>query len=123
MANVRQQEAGQGTFLTYTIGFLISLELTIGAYLLVIHHSFGSGRLILAIIGLAIAQLLVQLVFFLHLGRESKPRWNLVALSFAVTVVLILVIGSLWIMNHLDYSHMTPQQTNTYIIHDEGVSP
>ena len=117
------QEMGHGTFLSYSIGFLISLELTLGAYLLVINQAFSSRRLILTIMGLAVAQLLVQLIFFLHLGRESKPRWNLVVFSFAATVVLILVIGSLWIMNHLNYHSMTPQQTNTYIIKDEGIQP
>jgi cytochrome o ubiquinol oxidase subunit IV len=123
MNDAQHEEAGMGSYLSYSIGFLTSLELTLGAYLLVIHHSFTSGRLILAIIGLAIAQLLVQLVFFLHLGRESKPRWNLVVFSFALIVVLIVVIGSLWIMNHLNYHNMTPQQTNTFIIKDEGIQP
>ncbi len=123
MSNMTHEDTGRGTILSYSLGFLTSVELTLGAYLLVAHHAFSSGRLIFAIIGLAIAQLLVQLVFFLHLGRESKPRWNLVVFSFALTVVLILVIGSLWIMNHLDYSHMTPAQTDTSIIKDEGINP
>jgi len=123
MKNSPEPESGNGSTLSLSLGFLVSLELTLGAYLLVVHHAFSSSRLVLTIICLAIAQLLVQLVFFLHLGRESKPRWNLTVFSFALTVVLILVVGSLWIMSHLNYNQMTPAQTNTYIIKDEGVQP
>jgi cytochrome o ubiquinol oxidase subunit IV len=75
------------------------------------------------IVALALVQLFIQLIFFLHLGRESKPRWNLSALAFAVIVVVILVFGSLWIMASLDYHgghHSTPQTSDEYIIQDEG---
>jgi cytochrome o ubiquinol oxidase operon protein cyoD len=54
-------------------------------------------------------------VFFLHLGRESKPRWNLNALLFAVLVVVIIVFGSLWIMHNLNYHMQNPQQINKYL--------
>lgn len=123
MKQLSHQDFGHGTILSYSIGFIVSLELTLGSYLLVVHQALASNRLIFTIIALAIAQLLVQLVFFLHLGSESKPRWNLVVFSFAVTVVLILVIGSLWIMNHLSYHNINSSQTNTSIIKDEGIQP
>ncbi len=74
---------------------------------------------------LAVTQLLVQLLFFLHLGRESKPRWNLIVLAFAVMVVVIVVFGSLWIMKNLQYNHghQTPEETDKFLIHDEGYKP
>jgi cytochrome o ubiquinol oxidase operon protein cyoD len=121
-----QYGAGKGTLTTYIVGFLLSLELTIAAYLLVSRHvhshhaAFSHKYLIAMLIGLAVSQLMVQLVFFLHLSRESKPRWNLTVFSFAILVVLIVVIGSLWIMNNLNYHHgdtMTPEE----IIKDEGI--
>jgi cytochrome o ubiquinol oxidase operon protein cyoD len=64
--------------------------------------------------------LLVQLIFFLHLGRGSNVRWNILVLSFASLVVIIIVTGSLWIMNNLDY-HMGGHDMDTYIIKDEGI--
>ena len=115
---------------TYIIGFTLSMALTLSAFILVWRY-VDSGRQIFAensllawIAALALAQLLVQLVFFLHLGRESKPRWNMMVLAFAATIVVILVFGSLWIMYNLDYHEgheLSPQETESYIIEDEGI--
>lgn len=116
-----------GTFRSYLVGFTASISLTVAAYLFVWRHVsshhllYAHSSLIFAIISLAVTQLVVQLVFFLHLGRESKPRWNLLVLALAAAIVLILVLGSLWIMSSLNYRHSaSPSQTNSYIIHDEG---
>lgn len=113
---------------SYILGFILSLAATLLAYILVSqhvagHHLFLTHRFLVgSILILAVAQLIVQLVFFLHLGRERKPRWNLWALLFAVLVVVILIIGSLWIMAHMDYNMRPnrPDDTNSAIIKDEG---
>ena len=139
MNNNERTESSSGTNLTYLIGFLLSLALTLGSYLLVkkhvdSHHLVFSDSLLLAmILVLAVTQLIVQLVFFLHLDRESKPWWNNTAFAFAVMVVAILVFGSMWIMANLDYHHgsskthdghelKNPNELNQYIIQDEGIS-
>jgi cytochrome o ubiquinol oxidase operon protein cyoD len=130
--------SNSGSGFTYALGFILSLALTISAYLLVkrhldSHHLIFTDRvLVLGVAGLAITQLFVQLVFFLHLNRESKPWWNNTALFFAGIVVFILVFGSVWIMDNLNYHHATnkthdghrliePSQVNRYIINDEGI--
>ena len=122
-------EQDKGTISQYVIGFVLSLDITIMAYATVQHH-INSGHLsptdsvMVAVLSiLAIAQLMVQLVFFLHLNRESKPRWNLAVASMAVMIVLIVVFGSLWIMGNLNYhhDHLTPNQTSDQIIHQEGI--
>ncbi len=107
----------------YVIGFLLSIYLTVTAYLMVTHHLFGGWALVAAIVSLALIQLVVQLVFFLHLGRESKPRWNLLIFLFMLMVVIIVVFGTLWIMANLSYHHhhsMSPGDTTNFIIKDEG---
>lgn len=114
------EEAGRGTPASYTIGFVLSLGLTAAAYLFVVHHVLSGQRLVAAVVGFGVLQLFVQLLFFLHLGRESKPRWNLTVFAFALIVVGIIVIGSLWIMNNLNYNMMSPAQTDQFIIEDEG---
>jgi cytochrome o ubiquinol oxidase operon protein cyoD len=125
MSQIQTGEAAKGTFKTYAIGFGLSLLLTLAAYFPVSRHVhsghliYSDRSLIVAVITLAITQLFVQLVFFLHLGRESKPRWNLVVFLFAALVVLILVLGTLWIMWNLNY-HMAPIPSDQQIIHDEG---
>jgi cytochrome o ubiquinol oxidase operon protein cyoD len=118
-----------GNTASYVAGFVLSLLLTLTAYWLVLQHKnshqplFSHRFLIITIVVLAITQLFVQLVFFLHLDSESKPRWNLLVASFAAIVVLILVLGSLWIMNNLNYHMDSPAQTDKNIIQDEGVHP
>ena len=69
------------------------------------NHTLSGGLLISALAVFAVLQLLTQLIFFLHLGDERKPRLQGMALVFMVLVVGIVVIGSLWIMEHLNY-HM-----------------
>ena len=101
---------------TYTIGFVLSVGLTLLAYILVINGNLSTQLITFIIMGLAAIQLVVQLVFFLHLGRESKPRWNITAFAFMVIMLLIIVIGSLWIMNNLNYNMMmSPQEMNDYM--------
>jgi len=57
--------------------------------------------MITLLITLAVAQLWVQLIYFLHVGSEQKPRWHAITLGFAAFIVIVLVGGSIWIMNHL----------------------
>ncbi|MEO8105561.1 MAG: cytochrome o ubiquinol oxidase subunit IV [Candidatus Saccharibacteria bacterium] len=116
-----QHEVGQGSLLSYSSGFVLSIILTLAAYQLVVNHLVAGWALIFTILGLAVVQLLVQLLFFLHLGRESKPRWNLVVFLFMVLVVVIIAGGSLWIMKNLNYRTMSPAQTKTYLRDHEGL--
>ena len=83
-------------------GFVLSVLLTLAAYFAVVEHTFHGWSLIWAIVGLAFAQAVVQLIFFLHLGDEPRPRWNIFVFYFMALVALILVLGSLWIMFNLD---------------------
>jgi cytochrome o ubiquinol oxidase operon protein cyoD len=104
----------------YITGFLLSVTLTLFAYLLVTRVS-GSNDLIIGLIsGLAVVQFVIQLLFFLHLGDERRPRWKLAVLTLMLGVVLIVVVGSLWIMNNLNY-RMTPQQINQYMIDQDSL--
>lgn len=98
--------SGHGTYKSYIIGFILSIMLTIIPYSIVVNHLFTKTYIILSIVVLGVIQLLVQLVFFLHLSSESKPRWNLTAFLFTVLIVAILVIGAIWIMDNLDYNMM-----------------
>jgi cytochrome o ubiquinol oxidase operon protein cyoD len=120
---VSHHDAGQGTPRSYTTGFLLSLLLTFMAYFIVQlhlnHQNFSHLFVMVAIIVLAIVQLIVQLIYFLHLDRESKPRWNLTILAFALIVVIILVFGSLWIMYNLN-NRMTPRQMQNYMNSQDG---
>jgi cytochrome o ubiquinol oxidase operon protein cyoD len=86
---------------SYLVGFIFSLALTFIAYFLVMGRVLPKDALTFAVVMLCVIQLGVQLVYFLHLGDEKKPYWNLQAFVFMATVLLIILIGTLWIMYDL----------------------
>ncbi|MBI5798725.1 MAG: cytochrome C oxidase subunit IV family protein, partial [Candidatus Yonathbacteria bacterium] len=71
-------------------------------------------NLVYVAVGFALAQLLIQVVFFLHLHKKSKPHWNLIVFIFTFFIVAVLVVGSLWVMYNLNYNMTgaTPSNTN-----------
>ncbi len=105
------------TVSSYIIGFLLSILLTLSAYILVTNHMLKPGDLVVSIVVLAMIQLIVQLIFFLHLG---KTRLNLIFFLSTVVIILIVVVASLWIMHHLNYN-MHPSQMDKVIVKDEGI--
>ena len=107
-----------GTLMSYIIGFIFSILFTLAAYFMVVNHSLGGTALVASILVLAVLQMFVQLLFFLHMGKEPKPYWNSTVFISFVGIILIIVIGSLWIMYHLNYNMMS-QQMETKILNDE----
>jgi cytochrome o ubiquinol oxidase operon protein cyoD len=109
---------------SYVTGFGLSLIITLAAYYLAQHKVISGNSLLLWIGILAFIQFVVQAYFFLHLGHEAKPRWKQIVFGFMVMVVAIIVFGSIWIMNNLNYHHLDPTKaSDTYIIRDEGLKP
>ncbi|MBX4191601.1 MAG: cytochrome o ubiquinol oxidase subunit IV [Candidatus Doudnabacteria bacterium] len=102
---------------SYILGFFISVGLTLTAYFIVEKQLLNGYDLILVIFGLAFIQLWVQLIFFLHLGQEQKPRWNIYALLSTGGIALIVIVGSIWIMKNLNY-HVP---SNEDIMHEERI--
>jgi cytochrome o ubiquinol oxidase operon protein cyoD len=98
----------------YVVGFVCSVVLTMMAYVLATRQNYSKDVVVGALTGLALVQFVTQRVFFLHVGSERRPRWKLVVMFWMLGVVLILVLGSLWIMNNLNY-RMTPQEVQQYL--------
>jgi len=91
-----------GSLRAYLIGFFCALLLTAASFSLVIWDLLSKRLLVGALIGLAIVQAVVQLLFFLHVGQEAKPRWETLVFYFMVLVLLIVALGTLWIMFDLN---------------------
>lgn len=117
--------SSQNILKQYLIGFGLSVILTLFAFGFVQLHlssghvTFSHDLIVPLILGLALLQLIVQLVFFLHIGQESKPRWKLMAFLFGAMVVAIIFIGSMWIMYNLDYNMAPAHETDQKLIEDE----
>ncbi len=111
---------------SYTVGLILALLLTVAAFSLVFAHVGNAAgalpriTLIVAVLTLAMVQLAVQLIFFLHLGRGKDARWNSAAFGTTFFAILVVLLASVWIMGHLNYN-MTPEQMNQYIIDQSGI--
>lgn len=113
----QRQDGLQRMLLRYSIGFVTSLVLTLGAYILASGQIVSGIELIIVLGGLALVQMLVQLVFFLHLADETRPRFRLVSFGFMTIILVIVVAGSLWIMYHLNRNmmDMNSREKDTYM--------
>ncbi len=98
--------AGHGTVKSYTIGFILSVILTAIPFALTMMHMLPVGTLVPVIVAIGVVQILVHLFFFLHMNTSSSQMWNNAAFVFTVLIVGILVIGSLWVMYHLNANMM-----------------
>ena len=109
------QKEWHGTLKSYVIGFTASILLTSASFLLVITGVITGQLLVYTLIGLALAQAVFQLLFFLHVGQEAKPRWETLVFYFMLLVLFIIAAGSLWIMYDLNdrvMSDMTKEMTS-----------
>lgn len=98
--------ASHGSVKQYSIGFVLSIILTILPFGMVMSGGFSKSTL-LAVVGLAgIVQIFVQLVFFLHMNASEEQRWNVIAFLYTILTLAILLIGSVWVMNYLHFNMM-----------------
>lgn len=109
----------EGNLLSYACGFILSILLTLVAFFMAPHlGSYATPAIVL----LAVVQLIVQLVFFLHLGQERGPRWNTGIFMFTLVIIGIVLGGTLWIMHNLAHLHMHPL-TPTDLYQNGEVAP
>lgn len=98
---------GHGTLRGYVIGFLASVVLTIIPFWLVLGDVTGNPTVTaLLVMELGVIQILVHMFYFLHMNSSSQGGWTLMALIFTVVIVLITLIGSMWVMHHLNTNMM-----------------
>lgn len=113
--------SSQRPFIMYSIGFIGSLILTLSAYYLVTAQIFTGMTVAVIIIAMALVQCAVQLIFFLHLGQEGRPRWRLVTMLSMLAIFIVIIFGSIWVMYDLNGRMMpTEQQMTEYMIKQAG---
>jgi cytochrome o ubiquinol oxidase operon protein cyoD len=90
----------------YLIGFALATLLSVVSFYLTRSTLVWAPSIPIALSVLAIAQMGVHLVFFLHITSGPDNVNNVLALAFGLLIVMLLVFGSLWIMTHLNHSMM-----------------
>lgn len=109
-----------GTTKSYIIGFLLSLVFTAIPYYLVVNKTVTGNALLATILSFAVLQMIIQILFFLHLGRGPKPLYNVIFYIGTVGAIVVVVVGSIFIMNHLHYN-MIPADKSKMLAEDEGI--
>ena len=97
----------------YVTGFLLSVILTAIPFWLVMAKVFDNPTVTtFVILGFAIVQIYVHMVFFLHMTSKAEGGWTWMSLIFTLVILVIALSGSLWIMHHLKTNMMplTPEQ-------------
>ena len=102
-----------GTYRSYLIGFGLSVVLTAIPFWLVMAGVLPPQLTGLIITAFAVVQIVVHMIFFLHMNHRSEGGWNMLALIFTLVIVVIAVAGSVWVMYHLN--------TNMMPVHDMQV--
>jgi len=97
-----------GSVATYTAGLAFALLLTAASFIVAQTHLLWAPGIPAGLAVLAIAQMGVHLVFFLHISTGPDNTNNVLALAFGLLIVTLVVSGSLWIMAHLNANMMPP---------------
>lgn len=111
LAPGEESEGGIGPrVLGYVVGLGLAILLTATSFFIAGTDLVWQPSIPVAIIVLAIAQMGVHLVFFLHITTGPDNTNNVMALAFGVLIVVLVIGGSLWIMANLNHNHMPMDQ-------------
>ena len=100
------------TFSGYMIGFFLSIILTAIPFAVVMGDVFENRTTtVLVISAFAVVQILVHMVFFLHMNGKVEGGWTLLSTIFSVIFVFIVISGTLWVMYHMN-TNMMPMHPN-----------
>jgi cytochrome o ubiquinol oxidase operon protein cyoD len=98
--------AAHGSLKDYTVGFILSVILTAIPFWLVMAKVLPPGTTGFVVIGFAAVQVVVHMIYFLHMNGKSEGGWNLMALILTIVLLFIVMAGSIWVMYHMNANMM-----------------
>ena len=117
MASDREERTSSGV-LVYTIGLVLAVVLTATSFWVANTGLLWGPGVPLGLVVLAVAQMGIHLVFFLHITTGPDNTNNVLALAFGVLIVFLVIVGSLWIMANLNENMMpSPELMNLHMQH------
>jgi cytochrome o ubiquinol oxidase operon protein cyoD len=103
--------ASHSTFKGYMTGFVLAVILTVIPFWLVMAKVFpNSSTTALVVLGIAAVQIVVHMIYFLHMDTRSEGGWTMLALVFTVVLLVIMLAGSIWVMYNLNTNMMPTMQ-------------
>jgi cytochrome o ubiquinol oxidase operon protein cyoD len=92
---------------SYVLGVAIAIALTVASFWVARTHIIYGPGVPVALVALAVAQMGIHLVFFLHITTSPDNTNNVLALALGVLIVFILVFGTVWVMAHMNHNMMS----------------
>ena len=109
-AHIHAEETSHGSVRSYVIGFVLSVILTAIPFWAVMTGAFKDpSTAALVVMVFAVAQIVVHMIYFLHMSGKSEGGWTMMALIFTIILVVITLSGSIWVMYHMN-TNMMPMQ-------------
>jgi len=103
------EEGHEGSLKDYAIGFVLSVILTAIPFWLVMAKVFdSSSTTAMVVLGFAAVQVVVHMVYFLHMNGKAEGGWSMLALLFTLVLLIIVLAGSIWVMYHMNINMMPP---------------
>ncbi|MDP5255527.1 MULTISPECIES: cytochrome o ubiquinol oxidase subunit IV [unclassified Vibrio] len=93
-----------GSVKEYVTGLILSIVLTVIPFAMVMNGQFGETTTLVVIILTAVAQVLVQMIFFLHMNGSSEQTWLTMSAVYTVFILLFVIVGTLWVFEHLNHN-------------------
>jgi cytochrome o ubiquinol oxidase operon protein cyoD len=93
----------------YVLGLAFAIALTLASFWIARTHIIYGPGIPVALVALAVAQMGIHLVFFLHITTAPDNANNVLALAFGVLIVFVLVFGTVWVVAHMNHN-MIPMQ-------------
>ena len=114
-----EDEGHHGSLKDYAIGFILSVILTAIPFWLVMTKQFDkSSTTAIVILAFAVVQVLVHMVYFLHMNGKVEAGWSLLATIFTLVLLVIVLSGSIWVMYHMNLNMMPSMGDDVHTMHD-----
>lgn len=102
-----------GSYQSYLTGFVLSVVLTAIPFWLVMSKAFANSKAAgIVLLGLAAVQVVVHMIYFLHMNSKAEGGWTMISTIFTLLVVTIMLAGSLWVMYHMNHNMMPGMDMN-----------
>ncbi|PPU78215.1 MULTISPECIES: cytochrome o ubiquinol oxidase subunit IV [Xanthomonas] len=99
-------DAHAGGLKSYLIGFVMAVILTVIPFAMVMSGAFSKGVTVVVISLMAAVQMLVHMVYFLHMDRSPEQRSNVQVGLFSLLIIGIVIVGSLWVLHNMNVNMM-----------------
>jgi cytochrome o ubiquinol oxidase operon protein cyoD len=114
-----EDDGHHGSLKDYAIGFILSVILTAIPFWLVMHKVFDKSSTTAAVIlAFAAVQVVVHMVYFLHMNGKAEGGWSMLATMFTLVLLVIVLSGSIWVMYHMNINMMPAMDSNVHNMPD-----